>query len=133
VTRGGQWLRRLTCATLFNIVEEMNVRTHLGEFELMVLLVVLRLGEGAYGVPIAREIEKETGREVRIGSVYAALDRLQRKGLVSSTIGEPTPERGGRAKRYFQVTGLGLRQVRQTQRTLVALWSGLPELERGIA
>ena len=99
----------------------------------MVLLVVLRLGEGAYGVPIAREIEKETGREVGIGSVYAALDRLQRKGLVSSTLGEPTPERGGRAKRYFQVTGLGLRRIRQIRRTLVALWRSLPQLERGIA
>lgn len=109
------------------------MRAHLGEFEFMVLLVVLSLGEGAYGVPIAREIEKETRREVGIASVYAALDRLQRKGLVSSTLGEPTPERGGRAKRYFQVTGLGLRQMRQTRRTLVGLWSHLPQLERSIA
>lgn len=106
---------------------------HLGEFELIVTLALLRLRENAYGVPIAREIEKSIGREVGVGSVYAALDRLERKGFVSSTVGEPTPERGGRAKRYFQVTNAGLRQIRETQKALVTLWRGLPQLERGKA
>lgn len=118
---------------LFIIVEQMTKRAHLGEFELMVLLALLRLGENAYGVPIAREIEEITRRELGIGSVYAALERLEEKGLISSTLGEPTPERGGRAKRYFQVTNAGLREVRRAHKALVALWRGLPELEGGKA
>ncbi len=111
----------------------MPVRSQLGEFELIVLLALLRAGENAYGVPIARVIEESTGREVSVGSVYAALERLQQKGMVSSSLGDPTPERGGRAKRYFRVTKAGLQQVRKTQKTLVALWQGLPQLEGGKA
>jgi PadR family transcriptional regulator len=111
----------------------MRKMVHLGEFELIVTLALLRLRENAYGVPIAMEIEKSIGREVGVGSVYAALDRLEKKGFVSSTVGEPTPERGGRAKRYFQVTSAGLRQIRETQKALVTLWRGLPQLERGKA
>lgn len=97
----------------------------------MVMLVLLRLGESAYGVPISREIERQCGREVALGSVYATLERLQEKGLVSSDLGEPTPERGGRAKRYFRLTRKGLREVRETQQALIRLWRGLPELEGG--
>jgi PadR family transcriptional regulator PadR len=108
-------------------------REALGNFELMVLLAVLRVGAGAYGVPIARELEDKISREVLLGSVYAALERLEAKGLVASSLGDPTPERGGRAKRYFTVTAKGLREVRETQRTLVRLWRGLPELQGGTA
>lgn len=97
----------------------------------MVMLVLIRLGEDAYGVPIGRAIEESSGREVALGSVYAALERLEGKGFVSSIVGEPTPERGGRAKRYFRVTHAGLRQVRKTRQTLVNLWRGLPQLEGG--
>ena len=111
----------------------MEKREHLGEFELMVMLVLLRLGENAYGVPIAREIEEISGREVGIGSVYAALERLQRKRFVYSRTGEPTAERGGRAKRFFHVTNAGLREVRKTQKALVTLWRGLPQLDGGQA
>lgn len=106
---------------------------YLGEFELMVLLALMRLGDEAYGVPISREIEQRSGREVSLGSVYTALERLEEKGLVASRLGDPTAERGGRAKRYFRVTESGLREVRQTQRALVSLWKGLPELKGGIA
>ncbi|HEV3063497.1 MAG TPA: PadR family transcriptional regulator [Vicinamibacterales bacterium] len=108
-------------------------REALGNFELMVLLAVLRVGEDAYGVPIARELEDTTGREVLLGSVYAALERLEAKGLIASSLGDPTPERGGRAKKYVRVTARGLRDVRETQRTLVKLWRGLPELQGGPA
>jgi len=104
----------------------------LGEFELMVMLALIRLSENAYGVPICREIEERSGRGVAIGSVYAALDRLEEKGLVSSSLGEPTVERGGRAKRYFRVTSKGLGTVRATRQALTSLWRGLPELERGV-
>jgi PadR family transcriptional regulator PadR len=101
----------------------------LGEFELIVMLVLIRLGEEAYGVPISREMERQTGRAVALGSVYAALERLEEKGYVSSTVGDPTPERGGRAKRFFSPTAKGLRDVRETQRMLTKLWRGLPQLE----
>lgn len=107
--------------------------THLGEFELMVLLALIRLGENAYGVPICHEIEKRSGREAALGSVYVALERLEEKGLVTSRLGESTAVRGGRAKRYFRVTAQGLHDVRQTQRALMNLWRGLPELDRGVA
>src|ERR1051326_1584257 len=117
----------------FSIVEEMNGRGHFGEWELMVILALMRLGDDAYGVPICREIEEQTGREVSVGSVYATLDRLEEKGFVSSLLGKPTAERGGRAKRYFRVTTAGVREVRKTQRSLINLWSGLLQLERGMA
>jgi PadR family transcriptional regulator PadR len=111
----------------------MTARSQLGEFELIVLLALLRVGENAYGVPIARVIEEITGREAGIGSVYAALERLEQKGMATSSLGDPTPERGGRAKRYFRVTRAGLQEVRNTRKTLVALWQGLPQLEGGKA
>jgi PadR family transcriptional regulator PadR len=119
----------LTNANIFSIFEEMKERTYLGEFELLIMLTVVYLGDEAYGVPISREIEKYRGREVSIGSVYSALDRLEAKGLVTSSVGDPTPERGGRAKRYFQVTKQGLHDVRQTRRLLTRLWESLPELK----
>jgi PadR family transcriptional regulator, regulatory protein PadR len=111
----------------------MSERTYLGEFELMVMLALVRLDENAYGVSISREIEVSRGREVAVGSVYAALERLERKGFVSSSLGEPTAERGGRAKRYFHVTTKGLREVRKTRQALMSMWRGLPELEGGRA
>jgi PadR family transcriptional regulator, regulatory protein PadR len=109
----------------------MARRDYLGNFELMVMLALMRLGENAYGVPISKEIEERTGREVVLGSVYATLERLAEKGLVSSDLGESTAERGGRAKRYFRVTPKGLREVRHAQAALKKLWQGLPQLEGG--
>lgn len=106
-------------------------RRLLTDFELMILLATLRVGEGAYGVQIAREIEATGGRRVLLGAAYAALDRLERNGLVSSTIGNPTPERGGRAKRFFRVTPRGVRAARDTQQALVALWRDVPQLKEG--
>src|ERR1700680_1665739 len=111
----------------------MGKRAYLGNFELMVMLALIRLGENAYGVPISQEIEERSGREVALGSVYATLERLEEKGLVSSDLGEPTAERGGRAKTYFRVTAKGLREVRQAQRTLTRLWKRVPQLEGGRA
>ena len=110
----------------------MAKRQFLGGFELLVLLALIRLGDDAYGVPISEAIEQSSGREVSIGSVYITLDRLSEKGLVSSRLGEPTAERGGRAKTYFRITAKGLREVRQAQRTLTALWKGVPQLHGGV-
>jgi PadR family transcriptional regulator PadR len=109
------------------------MRDYLTDFELMILLAVLRLGDEAYGVPIAREIETTGGRSVVLGAVYAALDRLEVNGLVASAVGDPTPARGGRAKKFFRITPTGLRAVRQTQQALTSLWTGIPQLKRGQA
>jgi DNA-binding PadR family transcriptional regulator len=107
----------------------MAEKSFLGEFELLVLLAVLRLANDAYGVPIAGEIQNCTGREVALGSVYGALERLELSGLVCSRTGESTPERGGRAKRYFTVTKLGLQKIRHTQAALTNLWRGVRQLK----
>src|SRR5580704_15778660 len=106
----------------------MAKREFIGGFELLVLLALIRLGDDAYGVPISEAIEESSGREVALGSVYITLERLDQKGLVASRLGEPTPERGGRAKTYFRITAKGLREIRQAQRTLTRLWKGVPQL-----
>jgi PadR family transcriptional regulator PadR len=107
----------------------MAYRSSLGEMELMVLLAVLRLGDDAYGVPISKELLTLAGREVALGSIYAALDRIEGKGFVTSLLGDPTPERGGRAKRYFRVTPAGVRALKVTRTALINLWSGIPLLD----
>ena len=101
----------------------------LTDFELMILLAVLRLDDRAYGVQIAREIEATAGRIVRLGAAYTALDRLERNGLTASTVGLPTQERGGRAKKVFRVTARGLRAIKTTQQALEALWHDVPQLK----
>ena len=108
-------------------------RRLLTDFELMILLAILRVGDDAYGVRIAREIEETAGRSAQIAAIYAALDRMESRGLVGSALGEPTPERGGRAKRLFHVTPQGLEQTKDTQQALTALWSNQPQLRGGHA
>jgi PadR family transcriptional regulator PadR len=103
----------------------------LSNFELMVMLAIIRIGDDAYGVSISNEIEETTGSEVLLGSVYDALARLEDKGLISSALGEATAERGGRAKRHFRATAKGIRLVRDTQQSLMKLWKGLPQLRGG--
>jgi PadR family transcriptional regulator PadR len=97
----------------------------LGEFEHVVLLAVLRLGDGAYAVPILEEIERCTGRSVSRGAVYVTLDRLETKGFLRSRLGDPTAERGGRAKRFYTLRPRALEALRDSRRALVALWRGV--------
>ena len=106
-------------------------REFLTDLELMILLAVMRVGDTAYGVTITREIEQTTGRAVAVAVVYVTLDRLEERGLVASSVGDPTPERGGRAKRFFRVTSRGVRQARTTHGALSALWNGVPALTGG--
>lgn len=110
----------------------MANRGYLGEFELMILLAIIHLGDEAYGVPISRELERHRGRTVSVGSVYAALERMETKRLVTSSLGDPTPERGGKAKRFFRITRQGLRQVQETRRVLTRLWRTIPEFRLDI-
>lgn len=98
---------------------------YLGEFEYAVLLAVLHLGDEAYAVPMRSLIEARTSRAVARGALYTALERLEGKRCLSSRMGDPTPERGGRARRYFSVTPLGLRALRHTHAALMRLSSGL--------
>ncbi|MEO8026677.1 MAG: helix-turn-helix transcriptional regulator [Bryobacteraceae bacterium] len=98
---------------------------YLGEFEQLILLALLRLGDEGYGMRVRREIMGCTGRKVTIGAVYATLERLQAKGLVRSAVGEPSPERGGRGKRIFVVTGIGTSALRTSQDALRRMGSGV--------
>jgi PadR family transcriptional regulator len=103
----------------------MGKGEYLGEFEHVVLLAVLRLGDAPHGGLIRAEIESATDRSPAIGAVHATLERLERKGFVSSWIGEPTAERGGKAKRHFKVEPAGLRALTAARRTLDRLHAGL--------
>jgi PadR family transcriptional regulator, regulatory protein PadR len=98
---------------------------YLGEFEHIVLLAILRLGDEAYAIPIRGEIEERTGRAVARGALYTALERLETKRFLRSRMSDPLPERGGRSRRYFTVTATGLSAMRTSRRGLLRLWQGL--------
>lgn len=101
----------------------------LGEFEQLVLLAIVRLSGDAYGSTIREEIEDRTSRSVAIGALYTALDRLERKGYVSSSLSDPTPQRGGRARRYYRLRPTGAAALRRSREAMVQMWAGI-ELER---
>ncbi len=103
----------------------MATKNFLGEFEQMVLLAVIRIGDEAYGVRILDEIERRTSRAVSRGALYITLDRLEAKGYITSKLGEPTPARGGRAKRYVTVTAAGKKALRESRTALFNLWDGI--------
>ena len=103
----------------------MSRNEFLGEFEQIVLLTVARLRSNAYGMAIRQEIEGRVGRSIAIGSVYAALDRMERKGFLTSDVGDPTPVRGGRAKRYYALQGPGAEALHRSRDVLSGLWDGL--------
>lgn len=100
-------------------------RSYLGEFEEIVLLTVAVLGDGAYGVAITDELDRQTGRSVSISAVHAALHRLEEKGMLKSHLGEATPERGGRRKRLFTVTVLGSRTLHDIRAVREQLWHSI--------
>ena len=102
-----------------------NLPPSLGDFEQLVLLGLVRLGDAAYGVSIHNEIRRRARREVTIASVYKTLERLENKGLAVSVVGEPTSERGGRAKRYYSVTAAGKRALRENLFALRRMAAGL--------
>src|SRR5262245_33120804 len=109
----------------------MSPALNLGEFEQLILLAILRLGEGAYGVTIRAELVERAGRAVAPGALYTALERLETKGLVASRMGDPTPQRGGRAKRYVTVTATGTQALTRAMEAYERLLDGL-ELPRGV-
>src|ERR1044072_9850944 len=102
-------------------------RTDLGDLEHLVLLAILRLGRDAYGIPILDEVSSRSGRDVSRATVYVALKRLEQKGLVASKLGESTPERGGRAKRFYKIKPSGLGALRDSRATVLGLWRALQD------
>src|SRR5258708_37815218 len=102
----------------------------LGSLEHIVLLAVMRLGSGAYGMTVRREIENASGRDISIGAVYVTLTRLESKGFLKSWAGEPTAERGGRAKRHFDITADGRSALRNTHEIILKMSAGLEGLRR---
>jgi PadR family transcriptional regulator PadR len=112
----------------------MGAQYNLGEFEQLVLLAILRLQrDGAYGVSIRSEIASCTERDPAPGAIYTTLDRLEKKGLVESEVGESTPQRGGRSKRYYSVTGEGVRSLKRARREYSRLAQGLAVLGKSDA
>ena len=120
-----QRLRRSYILTFNEEIGHMPQSEFLGEFEQIVLLIVARLEGGAYGMAIRQDIEERTSQDVAIGSVYSALDRMEKKGLVASEVGDPTPERGGRAKRYYRLRRPGVLALTRSHETHAKLWEGL--------
>lgn len=102
--------------------------TNIGEFEELVMLTIASLGEDAYSVNICDELEKNTGRKVKLGVVHAALNRLEEKGLVSSSLGEATKQRGGRRKRFFDVTHAGKIALLKAKEQRDRLWNTIPDI-----
>ena len=105
-------------------------KTFLGDFELTVLLAILRLEDGAYGGAILQEIDDRTGRSVQGGALYITLDRMESKRLIKSKLGDPTPNRGGRPRRYVTVTAKGFEAVRGSREALLNMMGGLDALFR---
>jgi DNA-binding PadR family transcriptional regulator len=121
-------LESLTALLLVLIIDRM-ARDVLNTFDLLILLAVIRLRDEAYGVAIAEMVGQARERAASIASVYAALDRLEAAGFITSELGEPSPTRGGRAKRYVKVTAEGVRAVNSTQRALTQMWGKLSVLK----
>ena len=116
----------LTAAShLFYIAEEMRRGELLGSLEYIVLLALARLDGSAYGLLVLREIAERTGRNLSIGAVYGTLERLEEKGYISSSTGDPTPERGGRAKRLFRIEAAGKRALQISGQTIRSMTAGL--------
>jgi PadR family transcriptional regulator PadR len=111
---------------VFHIVEDQAMEPpRLGDFEYLVLLALFRVGPEAYGAVVRREIETHARRQLGISAVYTTLERLEQKGLVRSWIGESTPVRGGRRRKYFELCPLGARALKEAHRTLAAMTAGL--------
>ncbi len=100
------------------------------DFEQQVLLAVWQLADGAYGTTVRDRLEERTGRSVAQGAVYVTLVRLEKKGLLKSRLSDPTPVRGGKAKRFFEITPEGVAGVQAARAAMDALWDGLPEASR---
>jgi DNA-binding PadR family transcriptional regulator len=119
-------------STVLKKSEHQAQREFLGEFEQIVMLAILRLRDRAYGMTIRQEIVSRAGRDVTVSAVYITLDRLLAKGYVSDFMGEPTTERGGRAKRFFRVEGKGMKALQRSQHAMSKMSAGLELMPEAI-
>jgi PadR family transcriptional regulator len=121
---------RVICDFFYTVVEFGRggkcMPALMGDFEAATILAITRLADDAYGMRIRQELESRLGRRVSIGAVYTTLDRMKEKGYVRASVGESTPERGGRAKKYFKVEALGYSALNRTRQASDAIWAGLP-------
>jgi len=117
----------LQCHYLYYNEVHMESKSNrvLGGFESLLMLAILRLGEGAYGVTIRQELLERARKDIAIGAIYTSLNRLEQKGFVESWLGDPTTERGGRAKRFYRLTATGLNALNDTQRAMQSMLDGL--------
>lgn len=106
----------------------MNIQS-LTNIEEVILLAIFQLGKNAYGVTIRSQVEEMTDKSFSVGAIYVPLDRLTKRKLLETEIGDPTPERGGRRKRYYKLSKSGLAALREAKRLHDAIWAGIPELE----
>jgi len=123
----------LRVADLFYIIVLMvrsRQPTLVGGLELAVLLGVARLGQGAYGLEVRRELVERSNRDYAIGAVYTTLQRLEDKGFLKSRLSDPLPVRGGRSRRLFTLTGAGERALHDAERNAATMWSGVGDLLR---
>jgi PadR family transcriptional regulator PadR len=100
----------------------------LGEFEQIVMLALVRLGSDSYGATVCAEIEKRSGREVSVSAVHTTLERLEQKGLVKSRMGEPSPQRGGKRKRHYEIASAGMRSLQASYRSIRSMADGIEHL-----
>src|SRR5262245_922216 len=123
--------KRRNCRYILNDVRQIPIRPQdyyapiVGEFEHFVLLALVRLGNGAYGATIRREIRERTGRDVSVGTVYMTLGRLEKKKMIASYIGTPSPERGGRRRRHYLIDTEGQKALGRAHRALAAMSVGI--------
>jgi DNA-binding PadR family transcriptional regulator len=117
--------RHLKLADYDNVVVFIMTHHGLGEFEQLVLLAIAHLQEEAYGIPIVEEIERRTGRSVARAAVYITLRRLEEKGFIASWMSDPTPERGGKGRRYAKLRPEGVRALRDARQATERMWRGL--------
>ncbi len=110
----------------------MSEQKYLGEFEQVILLAVMRLGSDAYGKTVRELLAEQLNRDVTVGALYATLERLEVKGMVTASMGEPTKERGGRAKKYFKVTAKGQQALKRSKDALTHMWQGLTLRDHGV-
>ena len=108
-------------------------KQHLGELEELVLLLIVMLGEEAYGLAIRRALQEQTNRDMTIGAIHGTVNRLEKKGYVESYLGGATDERGGRRKRIFTITAAGERSLRQSQELKLSLWQQIPALKLNLS
>lgn len=116
---------------MFGEIKVTEKEKYLGEFEQIVMLALLRLGEEAYGASIRKTLIDNIGRDTSLGALYSTLERLEQKGMAISSFGTATPKRGGRPKKHYQVTAKGMQALKRSRSVMDKMWANIPTLLKG--